>query len=188
MRNTLPDGNAEILVQSDEPVPVRGLVEEGALDGHGSRREERHYRVMHTECRRKLLAERQIEEIARAWPAFGRAADGGSQVGALFTCKDSANLSESQVFEHRKRAHFADACSELAWPHREQETSLQVLLTAGGRAARAQSRSYASNAWARPLQRRLRTPHGSYSLKEVTAARAVVVFIPHAAPFESSRP
>jgi len=109
MRNTLPDGNAEILMQSGEPVPVRGLVEEGALDGHGSRREERPYLVMHTECRRKLLAERQIEEIARAWPAFARAADGGCQVGALFTCKDSADLSESQVFEHRKRAHFADA-------------------------------------------------------------------------------
>jgi len=39
--NTFPDRNTKILVQRNEPVVARGLVEERALDGHSARGKKR---------------------------------------------------------------------------------------------------------------------------------------------------
>jgi len=60
----LQDRNADVLVQSDEPVLCGRLVEQGALDSHGVRRKERADPGVRFECHRQLLAALQVEEIA----------------------------------------------------------------------------------------------------------------------------
>jgi len=63
IRHALEDRNADVLVQSDKPVLFCRLVEQGALDSHGSRRKERADPGVRFESQRQLLAALQVEEI-----------------------------------------------------------------------------------------------------------------------------
>jgi hypothetical protein len=99
--DALLDRNAQVLVQPDEPVPVTGLVKEGALDCHRAGWEQRRDVGVGPECRRKLPAPPQIEQIARADPARARGVDGAGHISTLDRRERAVNLLESTILERR---------------------------------------------------------------------------------------
>ena len=107
MRDLLMNGDAEVLVESDEPVGFRRLVEQGALHGHGCRRKQRRDRRVRPECHREVLAAGQIEEIAGSGPPAARRVEGGRHVGANFWTQNVWNLGQAHVVERREGQHAA---------------------------------------------------------------------------------
>lgn len=81
IRNTVQDRNAEILVQGDQPVLVRGLVEQRALDSN--RRKEWCHDDMGFERYGQFLAALQIKQIPGADSATAGLAECCGQLGAL---------------------------------------------------------------------------------------------------------
>jgi len=66
VQDALRDGNAEVLVQGDKPVPLWSFLEERALHSDSCRLKKCGDSGMRLEGNSKLLAARQVEQVARA--------------------------------------------------------------------------------------------------------------------------
>ena len=108
MRDLVLDGDAEILMEPDEPVGFRRFVEQRALHRHGSWRKQRRDRRVGPERRRKLLAARQIEKIPRPGPSASGRVEGARDVDATFWSQNAWKLREARLVECREGWHPAN--------------------------------------------------------------------------------
>jgi hypothetical protein len=99
VRDTFLDRDTQILVQRDQPVVVRGLVEEGALNRHSVLGKERANLRVNFEARRESLAGGKIEQISGTRSSRGCALECRNQLGAPFDTKHTGNRSKPSLVD-----------------------------------------------------------------------------------------
>jgi hypothetical protein len=98
--DALLDWNAQTLVQRDQPVLIRGFVEERALDRHSAPGKDRPDMWVRFERRRKPPADSKIEQISGARPPSACTVECSDQLGALVASKHAGNLGKPGLIEH----------------------------------------------------------------------------------------